>query len=266
MLNTLTNNPNLALTNRNAKSLNRLESSASANMNKTALKNDSDQFMRKPADVSFCGFFNTAKNIKSFVKNQQIALDRKMQKLYTNKNLHKVLDFARDQQLVFGATFALVLTCIMRPAAIIIMPSKKNKEDQKYASAHSIASGVIGFAISTVLFYPIGEAIKKFGKDHKAFVKTFDKDLKPNSYLRNDKNYAIAKTFMDRSPDLITAVPKGILTVALIPPILKYVFGLKKNKKETNENINQIMTDYSLLNFKSKEHDNKFQSFMGGVK
>lgn len=216
--------------------------------NKSVMKN-CEKIKREPAEINFCGLFSP----------------QKMDNFYKSKGLHTVLDFARDQQLVFGASFALVLTCILRPAAIMIAPSKKNKEDQVYASAHSIASGVIGFAISTILFLPVGNAIKKFGKEHPAFLEKFGKNLKKNSYLKDEKYYKLAKTYIDRAPDIITAVPKGILTVALIPPILKHLFGMQKKKSGEPNAKNLTATDYSLLHFKSTENKTRLENFKGGA-
>lgn len=190
---------------------------------------NSEIIMNKPADkINFCGFLNTEKLLKS-------------------DGLKKVLDFANNQQLVFDATFALLLTCILRPLSIISLPSKKNKEDMKYASAHSIASGLIGFAISTAIFAPISSGIKKFT------------DTAQGKALKQ------AGKGLGRVPDIITAVPKGILTVALIPPILKYVFGIeKKGKKDATPAVPPL--DYSLLNFKSSSlKTGQFASFKGGV-
>lgn len=228
-----------------------LAETSSKGKGKTAnefVKNENKR-LREPADVNFCGFFSS----------------EKMVKLYKSKGFHKVMEFAKDQQLVFGASFALLLTCVLRPAAIVVTPSKKNKDDQKYASAHSIASGIIGFAISTILFLPIGNAIKRFGKDHKKFLKDYCEKLNQNSYLKNEKNYMIAKTFIDRAPDIITAIPKGILTVALIPIILKNVFGLEKKKSGNSAKEIATQVDYSLLNFKRVDNS-QAKALVGGAK
>lgn len=193
-------------------------------------KNNSEIIMNKPADkINFCGFFNAEKILKS-------------------NALKKTLDFANNQQLVFDAAFALVLTCFLRPLSIMLFPSKKNKDDLKYASAHSIASGIIGFAISTVIFTPISSGIKNFTKSPQGqALKQVGKGL-------------------GRVPDIITAVPKGILTIALIPPILKYVFGIeKKNKNNKDSYVDPI--NYALINFKSNsvKHSKAFASFKGGM-
>lgn len=211
--------------------------------------------LREPGEVSFCG-------LSAEAMINKVATNPKNQKLFKNSKFQKMLDFANDQSLVFGAGFALLLTCILRPGAIVVIPSKKNKDDQKYAAAHSIASGVIGFGISTVLFMPIGNAIKKFKENPDKYIN------KSNSYLKTSKHKATAIQYMDRFPDIITAIPKGILTVALIPPILKYVFGLEKKKPASTTEKAEKNVDYSLLHFQNKnvETTKESQNIMGGVK
>lgn len=216
------------------------------NVNQSTTANNYEITTKNPAEISFSGISaSTAK--KSF---------------YTSPALKKVLEFAADQQLVFGATFALLLTCILRPGAILVLPSKKNKDDQKYASAHSIASGIIGFAISTVVFTPISSGIKKFSENTKSYIQD------QAHYLIKDANaLKTAKTYLDRLPDIVTAIPKGLLTIALIPPILKYVFKLEK-KGKADKNVEHASVDYSLLNFRSNnpQYKSKFANFMGGIR
>lgn len=149
---------------------------------------------------------------------------------YSNSKLLKFLHLAEDHKSVFGALFALVLTCSLRPGAIMLLPSnKKNIDDNKYASAHSIASGLIGAAISVAVLLPISTAMGKIVKKPSAFLKN------PDSLLRKDKKVLeTAKTFVSMLSDTATAIPKGIITVALIPIVLKNVFGLDKKKVQQN--------------------------------
>ncbi len=206
------------------------------------------EIKREPAEINFCGFFSP----------------EKVNKFYQSPKLHSILKFAKDQQIVFSAAFALILTCGLRPASIILLPSKKNKEDQKYASAHSIASGVIGLAISTIAFAPISSAINKFSDNAKDYLNKDSYLLKGETAKNNLKTL---KVCFGRLPDIIPAIPKGILTVALIPPILKYVFGIEKKKADTTKNKTLPNVDYSLLNFQSgnKQKNVTFQNFKGGV-
>lgn len=185
---------------------------------------------------------------------------------FYNSNSSKwILEKAADKQLIFDAAFALLLTCILRPASIMVLPSKKNKDDQKYASAHSIASGVIGFAISNIIFTPISNAIKKM-KEAPA------KYIKGPHLLEIDKGKQVVKkipkTYLDRLPDVVGSIPKGILTIALIPPILKYVFHMEKKKSsEQKQEIQQPPIYYGTMNFKSSNSKNRtvFEN-LGGVR
>lgn len=204
--------------------------------NGKARRNNSNELLKSSTELNFQG-----------------SLEPKFSKLYTNPKFKKLLEFIADQQLVFGAAFALLLTCILRPASIVLLPGTKNKDDQKYAAAHSIASGVIGFGISTVLFLPVGNALKKFKENPKKFI------TNKNSYLLNKNAEATAIKYIDRLPDIVAAIPKGILTVALIPPILKYIFGMEK-KKDNNKKETPITVDYSLLQFKNSGNLNAFKA------
>ncbi len=160
-------------------------------------------------------------------------------KIFTNKYIKKFLNMATDNPAVFDALFALGLTCILRPVSIMTLPgSKNNKEDKKYAAAHSIASGVIAYLMSLVLFYPIAEAMKKIMAKPEHF------NLK---YLLKDKKALdAAGSYMKKLPEAALAPFRAIVTIALIPVILENVFGWKKknvkNKNIKPDNQNQPLT------------------------
>lgn len=227
--------------------LRRLPESVPSVSGRSAIVSNSEINVKKPAEINFCGFFSAEKMAKFYKES---------------KGLKKIIEFASDQQLVFSAGFALILTAIFRPAAIMALPGKKNKDDKKYAAGHSIASGIIGLAISTILFTPVSNAIKKLKEAPTDFIKN------KNSYLlKNEKALATMRKYLDRFPELITAIPKGILTVALIPIILKYVFGMEKKHKKGSPQVESFPINYALLNFKSakKKEPKAFASFKGGL-
>lgn len=198
--------------------------------------------LREPGEVNFCGL------------PAPTAEAEKVAKFYTSKGVKKALEFADKSQLVFSAAFALVLTGVFRPAAIMTLPGqKKNKDDKKYASAHSIASGVIGYALANVLFTPLSRSVKRLTKDPQKFI---NKD----SYLLKDgKALSTAAMYLDRMPDIAFAIPKGLLTVALIPPILKYVFGWEKKSSASDKKEAPIVPNPP-LNFKNNDKN------IGGLK
>jgi hypothetical protein len=57
--------------------------------------------------------------------------------------------------------------------------------------------------------------------------------------LKGSKNFTLTKKFMNMFPETILAAPRAILTIALIPPILKYVFGWEKKKPNNDTQINK---------------------------
>lgn len=182
--------------------------------------------------------------------------------IYDNKIIRGLFEKAADSQAVFSALFAIGLTCILRPAAIMGLPgSNKNKDDKKYASAHSIASGVIGYAVSLVAFAPISMAMKRISKNPEFF---FKKVFKAGDvpFLKDKKALDAAANYINMLPETILAAPRATVTVALIPPILKYVFGWEKKSKNNNQ-PSVALQNYEIMNFKGMNARKSFQSFMG---
>lgn len=215
---------------------------------KSSVNKNVNRGMKETAEINFCGLSSNNK------------LNKISNWFYNSNRAKEILKFADDNQPVFGAGFALILTGIFRPASIMVLPSKKNKDDQKYASAHSIASGVIGFAISSLILSPFAGAAKKLSNNISNYI---NKD----SYLLKDKDAKkTAELYLKRLPDIAFSIPKGLLTIALIPPILKYCFGWEKKKGQIKNNEKLTTVDYSLLNFKSKKKDDAFLNFKGGTK
>lgn len=152
----------------------------------------------------------------------------KQGKLFTSETLRKFFIMADNSQSVFGALFALILTGIFRPATIMALPGqKKNKDDKKYAAAHSVASGLIGYGIALIISSPIAKAMKKLEDEPDKFLTKYTV-----RYLRKKGAVNTAKKYVNILHEVILAFPRAAITIALIPPILKHVFGyeLKKNK------------------------------------
>lgn len=177
---------------------------------------------------------------------------------------NKLLSFTNDHNVATSALVALGLAGVMRPATIMALPGKKDKEDKIYASGHSMASAILGFVASVILTSPLDGAVKKIfsgngslnGKDGKpqVFSKKLaellekEKALEVKANKRDEAGKIVYKeareaykaikrqrgaleTLVKNIPDFVIAIPRSILTIALIPPILKYVFGVEKKKK-----------------------------------
>ena len=100
-------------------------------------------------------------------------------------------------------------------------------------------------------------------EEFKKLTKDQVKELKANKKFLELKTGTM-NTLMKTMPDWVIAIPRATLTIALIPPILKYVFGIEK-KKKTAQAIqnNDIIKEPPQMNFIEKPI---FQAVKGGVK
>lgn len=185
------------------------------------------------------------------------GIKQKNRAFYNSKKVQKFLEFATDQKTVFGAFFALVLTCTLRPLAIMATPAdKKNADDKKYASAHSISSGMIGFLISLGFLSPIAIAANKF-MDKDKYNKNFE-IIKKDSYLLKDTAIrSAAKSYFSMLPDTIISPIKASITIALLPIILKKVFGLEKKKHDAKTQTKSETTTTNASTIKNNEQTNQ---------
>ena len=196
----------------------------------------------------------------------------------------KLSKYAEEHNISASALIALVLAGVMRPATILSLPGKEDKEDKIYAAGHAIASGIIGFAVSTAVTSPFDESIRKIFDEKKFRGKKF-KDLDDKiAELTKQKNAGTItaeaketlksltkrretfKRLVKNIPDWVIGVPRAILTIALIPPILKYVFGVEKKKKTSpaeNKDMNTNNMDAPKMDFIDKP---VFAQVKGGVR
>lgn len=193
--------------------------------------------------------------------------------------------YADKHNISTSALISLILAGMLRPATIMALPGDKDRDDKIYASGHAMASGIIGFVISTAVTSPFDESIikvfenKKFQrgklKEMSAEIerlgklkeaKTITEEAKKQLKSLMQKKEAL-NTLVKNIPDWIIAVPRAILTIALIPPILKYVFGMekKKNKTKQAEQANALQN----AQIKSAKQDfiekDVFKNFKGGL-
>ena len=217
--------------------------------------------------------------------------------LFKKKWFDKFLRYADAHNIGCSALMSLLLAGIVRPATIMSLPGEKDKEDKIYASGHSIASGVIGFVFSTILTTPLDQALKKLfedakgklpipkggipkGEDRSKYTK-FNMGILNKKYLRLAELKKMAATENEKKaikqqinalelsikniPEWIIAVPRAMLTIALIPLVLKYVFGLEKKKKPDApqmQNNTQAVNHAGMTNFMNKT----INDFKGGNK
>lgn len=188
-------------------------------------------------------------------------------RILKSKTFGSILKLAEEAPVACSALFSLALAGVLRPATIMSLPGKKDKEDKIYASGHSIASGVIGFVFSYLFTKPIGDSMKKVSKNPKGFLK------KAHEYLGNldakgltkSQIYKNVDAFVKMAPNLLICIPQAVLTIALIPPILKYVFGVQKKPKNSPQTAS-VQPQIQNIIYNQKPMPIAFQDFKGGVK
>lgn len=227
--------------------------------------------------TNYCGSFTG--------KSETAATAIKKGGILTKNWFNKFLEKTFNHNIATSALVALGLAGVMRPATIMALPGKKDKEDKIYASGHSLASAILGFVASTVITSPLDTAIQKvfgdpekYGSKKLTKIKRISANLEKRADMRNSAGEIINRksrelfkamnrhknsleTLAKNVPDWIIAVPRSILTIALIPPILKYVFGVEKKKAAAPQKENDNMTPK--MDFLEKP---VFQEFKGGVK
>lgn len=127
---------------------------------------------------------------------------------------------------------------------------KTDKENKKLACAKSLSSSAVGYLIMTASSLPVAKAIKKIDKNPSLFLKKSTiKNLKNGAEsLNKSQAYMFATQMFKLGVGFLIAVPKSLLTLALIPPIMYAMTGIFSKKK----NIDEIPKPRLNLNTKSK--------------
>ena len=110
-------------------------------------------------------------------KKSEAAAKSLLDKVFKTNAFKWLAGFAGDHNVAASALIALFLAGALRPAVTISLPGKKDTEDKIYAAGHSMASGIIGFAFSTLITTPIDSGIKYIFNDAKKMSKADYKKL-----------------------------------------------------------------------------------------
>lgn len=243
---------------------------------------DSPKLKEKHADM--CEIKRNTDYCGSFTGKSEAATSF-VDKFMKSNWFGKFTKYSEEHNVATSALIALVLAGMLRPATIMALPGDKDKEDKIYASGHAIASGIIGFIVSTIVTSPFDESIKKifetdengnrmvFGRKKFEQLNKDIEELKKKPILTELEKQTLdnlkgkrgaLKTFIKWIPDWVIGVPRAMLTIALIPPILKYVFGIEKKKKDQPkvDDIQQAKVETSNIKLDEKP---VFAAFKGGV-
>lgn len=178
-----------------------------------------------------------------------------------NKILLGALGKISDHSATFCTAVATGAAIFLRPMAISITPKVK-KENKQHSIASSVSSGMTKFLMASVVSLPVENAIKNIEKNHSKYLKGIFKD-----FSKNKKSFDFASQVLKQSANLITAIPKSLLTISLIPILTDRIFNQKSeekskdiafkgNLKETSSKlISKYFNNDAVQNFANKNAD-----------
>ncbi|MBQ7288021.1 MAG: hypothetical protein IJW73_09705 [Candidatus Gastranaerophilales bacterium] len=170
---------------------------------------------------------------------------------YNNKFFLKSLEKIADHSGSFTAGASFVCATLLRPIAINLAPDVK-KENKKALSAESIASGVVKLGTALAISLPIEGAIKKINKKPQEYFS--QKTLK--NLDKKSQNF-IEQT-IKQSSNVISAIPKSLATIALMPILLNAFSKSKEKNKQKQGQVNFKGLDKRIAKIIENDNVQKF--------
>ncbi|MBD5401285.1 hypothetical protein HDR58_00580 [bacterium] len=169
-------------------------------------------------------------------------------RILRNKTLLNGLEKISEHGTSFSAGTSLLLSLTLRPISIFSTPDTE-KENKQYAAANSICSGLIKFGMVEAIALPIEYAVKNIDKNPEKFLKksAINNFRNGAETLANSRSYKLLTQMLKLSTGFFTAIPKSILTIALIPILMDKLF---LNKKINSIQENKSLSEDNLLNKK----------------
>jgi len=156
-----------------------------------------------------------------------------------NRYFLKGLEKISEHGTSFLAGTSLVMSLTVRPLAIMTTPDTE-KENKQYAASNSICSGLMKFVMVEAVALPLENAVKNIDKTPEKYLKKLSiARLTDNkNVLSESKSYKLLTQIIKLSAGFLTAIPKSIFTVALIPLIMDNLF--RKNKRHRENLVSNI--------------------------
>ena len=194
-------------------------------------------------------------------------------KIFRSGVFKSLLDVFEEKSSVASALVALVVAGGLRPVTNLAMSNKKDRDDSIYAASHAISSATIGFIVSSIVMHPFDTAFRKIKNNPKGYLEglaeVFDIPEIGARKLEKSKPYKKLSKMAQMGIDTIfLGIPKAMLTIALIPLILKYIFHMEKGKKnaETPKEVHDISSEHSKYVQNLVKENPVFKAVEGGVK
>ena len=144
----------------------------------------------------------------------------------------------------FVAVTSFVMSSGIRTFSILNTPGVE-KENKHYAAANSIGSGLVKFGIVEAVALPLENIIKKIDKNPEKYLK----ETAVKSYMNGAKQFCESRSYrfvtqiIKQSAGLVTAIPKSLLTVLLIPLIKDGFFPQQQKIRFKKDKIDSVSAD-----------------------
>ncbi len=157
--------------------------------------------------------------------------------LINSKAALKGLETISNHGATFSAALCTIMPLTIRPMAIMATPNVE-KENKLYACANSICSGLAKFGIIAAISMPIEYAVKKIDKNPEKYLNgnVIKKWAPQNDNIINSSGYKVASQMIKLGTGFVSAIPKSMLTIALIPLIMGKLFNHKYSQNALNNN------------------------------
>ena len=182
-----------------------------------------------------------------------------------NKTLLKGLELISEHGATFIAATSALMAIGVKPLSIMMTP-KTEKKNKQYAAAESISSGLIKFAMVEAIALPVEKALKNIDKNPVKYLseKTIENLKEPAKNLLDSKNYKILAGLIKQASGFVSAIPKSMLTIALIPILMDRIFKEKKKQEQNKIDLvkqNEVSKVFNDIHYQKQNTT----SFKGGL-
>lgn len=183
----------------------------------------------------------------------------------SNKYLLRSLETVANHGGSFTAVTSFAMSFGLRPMAIKATPGV-DKENKRYASTSSQASALMKLAVVESVALPVEMAIKQIDKSAGKYLppETIKLLKGCEETLLKSPSYRLSTQILKLGTGFVTAIPKSMLTVALIPVLMDKLY---KNKESQEPELAKKDLTFTSNEFVSKGiakllNNKKYQEFV----
>lgn len=210
------------------------------------------------SDISFTGDPKLVTKIakEALQKGSSMDIPAWAEKMGGADWFKKVLHSVNKNETFYEAVVALGVAGILKPICVLAMPGAE-MEDKQMSATKNFVSAVAGFGLSNLILSPCSDAVNKITKSFDSKNPTqYIKDMDYINALKNEELLAGMKSTLGDSFkttykkvwDVGVSPLKAGITLALMPYVLKALFGDKKKKKEENKPQNNPLSQMTVMN------------------